>query len=217
MSHQPDRLNSAGGGREQETRLSLLQGLLANNPDDWHRFVHLYKPFVYHWCNRGGVRGADADDAWQEVCRAVAAGVGKFHWGGAGGTFGGWLRVITRNVIALHYRQGARRPQASGGTGAYRQLQDVADPQADLPEEGSPGERDGLYRRALELMQRGFEEKTWRMVLLTVVEGQAPADVAAHFGVTPAAVRKAKSKVLHRLRTQLGHLITSRTRLQEEG
>jgi RNA polymerase sigma-70 factor (ECF subfamily) len=56
-------------------------------------------------------------------------------------------------------------------------------------------------------MQREFEEKTWRMFLLTVVEGKAPADVAALFGVTPATVRKAKSKVLHRLRTEFGHLI----------
>jgi RNA polymerase sigma-70 factor (ECF subfamily) len=207
MSHQLERPDSAAGGREQGTRLSLLQGLQANSPDDWHRFVHLYKPLVYHWSGRGGVRGADADDAWQEVCRAVAAGVRRFHWGGAGETFRGWLRVITRNVIALHYRNGGRHPRARGGTGAYQQLRDVADPRTDLPEEGPPGERDGLYRRALELMQREFEEKTWRMFLLTAVEGKAPADVAALFGVTPATVRKAKSKVLHRLRTRFGGLL----------
>ena len=40
-----------------------------------------------------------------------------------------------------------------------------------------------------------------------LVDGQMPADIAADLGVTPAAVRKAKSRVLHRLRQEIGDLI----------
>ncbi len=54
--------------------------------------------------------------------------------------------------------------------------------------------------RALELVRGAFEDRTWQMFWLTVVEDQTPADVAVRFGVTPVAVRKAKSRVLHRLR-----------------
>ena len=39
------------------------------------------------------------------------------------------------------------------------------------------------------------------------VEGQAPADVAARFGVSPNAIRLSKSRVLHRLKEQFGELI----------
>ena len=45
------------------------------------------------------------------------------------------------------------------------------------------------------------------MFWLTAVEDRGPADVAARFGVTPVAVRKAKSRVLRRLREEFGDLI----------
>ena len=35
----------------------------------------------------------------------------------------------------------------------------------------------------------------------------SPADIAADMGISPAAVRKAKSRVLHRLRQEVGDLI----------
>ena len=45
------------------------------------------------------------------------------------------------------------------------------------------------------------------MFWLTAVEDRKPADVAARFGVTPAAVRKAKLRVLRRLREEIGDLL----------
>ena len=45
------------------------------------------------------------------------------------------------------------------------------------------------------------------MFWLAVVDGRELADVAAQFGVTPVAVRKAKSRVLQRLRTEIGNRI----------
>jgi RNA polymerase sigma factor (sigma-70 family) len=133
-------------GKDRDTAPSLLLGLLANKPEDWRRFVHLYNPLVYHWCARNGVQGADAEDVWQEVCRAVVTGLGNFRKEHPGDTFRGWLRGITKNLIALHYRQKGRHPQASGGTDAQLRLHAIADPQIDLPDEDSPEERTGLHR-----------------------------------------------------------------------
>jgi RNA polymerase sigma-70 factor (ECF subfamily) len=45
------------------------------------------------------------------------------------------------------------------------------------------------------------------MFWLTAVEDRGPTDVAARFGVTPVAVRKAKSRVLRRLREEIGDLL----------
>ena len=60
----------------------------------------------------------------------------------------------------------------------------------------------------LELVCAEFEDRTWQMFWLTVVDDRVPADVATIFDVTPVAVRKAKSRVLHRLRQEIGDLIT---------
>ena len=56
-------------------------------------------------------------------------------------------------------------------------------------------------------MRGEFEDRTWQMFWLTAVEDREPADVAAGFGVTPVAVRKAKSRVLRRLREEIGDLL----------
>jgi RNA polymerase sigma-70 factor (ECF subfamily) len=190
------------------TSLTLLERLRANEPDAWGTMVRLYTPLVFHWCARGGVRGADADDISQEVFRAAAAGFAAFRRERAGDTFRGWLRGITRNMLLQHFRRSGRQPAASGGTEAFVRLHEVTDAAPGLADEDDPApEVEGLRRRALELVRCEFEDRTWQMFWVTVVDGRSPVDIAAELGVTPAAVRKAKSRVLHRLREQFGELI----------
>lgn len=55
----------------------------------------------------------------------------------------------------------------------------------------------------MELLEAEFEPRTWQMFWRVTAEGQAVKDVAADFGVTPGAVRVAKSRVLQRLREEL--------------
>jgi len=59
----------------------------------------------------------------------------------------------------------------------------------------------------LELVRGEFEERTWQAFWRAAVQGQAPADIATDLGMSPAAVRKVKSRVLRRLREELGDLI----------
>jgi RNA polymerase sigma-70 factor (ECF subfamily) len=61
-----------------------------------------------------------------------------------------------------------------------------------------------LLRRGLELIRGEFEPRTWQAFWLTAVEGRSPKDVAHELGMSDGAVRVAKSRVLHRLRTELG-------------
>ncbi|MHC5540288.1 RNA polymerase sigma factor, partial [Singulisphaera rosea] len=86
-------------------------------------------------------------------------------------------------------------------------LEDVADPRFDLPDDDSQAELLGLYSRALELVRNEFEDRTWQMFWLSVVDDRSTADIAAQFGISSVAVRKAKSRVLLRLRQEIGDLI----------
>jgi RNA polymerase sigma-70 factor (ECF subfamily) len=136
---------------DQQTSLTLLQRLRANESDAWQTVVQLYTPLVYHWCARGGVRGADADDVLQEVLQATATHFADFRRDRPGDSFRGWLRGITKNKILMHLRRTGRQPQASGGTDAFRTLQEIADGSIDTDDEDDRPELDALHRRALEL------------------------------------------------------------------
>ena len=187
------------------TSLTLLQRLRENEADAWQRLVRLYGPLVRYWCVQGGLGPEDADDVSQEVFQAVARGLGNFRRDRPGDTFRGWLRGITRNKM-LHFRRDNRGARADGGTDAHRRLHAVAD--SPPPEEDDPaGELNALYRRGLELVRGEFEERTWQAFWLTAVEGRPAGDVAADLAVSAAAVRKAKSRVLHRLKEELGELL----------
>ncbi len=189
---------------DRRTSLTLLERVRDRDEEAWRNLLRLYAPLVERWCAHCGVRGQDADDVSQEVFGAVAAGLERFRREQGGDTFRGWLRVITRNKLIDHARRRARHPEARGGTDAQRQLQQVAEPE--LPED-TADDLGGLYHRALELVRGEFEERTWRAFWLAAVEGRAPDLIAADLGVTPAAVRKAKSRVLLRLRQEVGDVI----------
>jgi RNA polymerase sigma-70 factor (ECF subfamily) len=65
---------------------------------------------------------------------------------------------------------------------------------------------DGVVARALRQIQSGFQASTWLAFWRVVADGQSPTVVAEELGMTAAAVRQAKSRVMRRLRQQLGDL-----------
>jgi RNA polymerase sigma-70 factor (ECF subfamily) len=197
--HQPGRPG-------QETPLSLLERARANDPEAWQRLVQMYRPLVLYWCTRGRVPPADTEDVAQAVFAEVAADLARFRRDRPGDTFRGWLRMVTRNQILLHFRRNRGRPRAEGGSDAWRDLQSVADPLA-IPDEGEEAEFGQLYRRAVDQVRGEFQERIWQAFWLTIIEGRSPAALADDLGMTPAAIRQAKSRVLRRLKQEMGELL----------
>jgi RNA polymerase sigma-70 factor (ECF subfamily) len=60
--------------------------------------------------------------------------------------------------------------------------------------------------KALESIRGEFHERTWRAFWGVAVEGRTAADVAADLQMKPGTVRVAKSRVLLRLRCELGDI-----------
>jgi RNA polymerase sigma-70 factor (ECF subfamily) len=190
------------------TSLSLLQRIRDGDNSGWQRVVDLYAPLVRHWCRRWGVEGADADDVAQEVFRAAAQSITTFRREHAGDTFRGWLRAITRHRVLAFCRGRQHRPEAAGGSTAQQRLQEIPEPEAVAPDDAGEAEQfSALVRRALVQLRGEFEPKTWQAFWRTAVDEQPSAGVAAELGMTANAVRMSKSRVLHRLREELGDLV----------
>ena len=154
-----------------------------------------------YWIRRSSVQAADAEDIFQEVFRDVASSIGTFHKAQARGSFRRWLRSITRSKLIDHHRRLGQEPQGVGGSDVQLQWQELAeDAKSDA---GEAQEIDALRLRALELVRAEFEDRTWQMFWRVAVEGHEVKDVARDLGVTPSAVRLAKSRVLRRLREQM--------------
>ena len=196
-----------GATPSSATSRSLLARVQADEPDAWERLVRLYAPLVLEWCRSGGLPSQEAADVFQQVFQAVVVHVVSFRKERDGDTFRGWLRRITQNKLRDHFRRRGREVQGVGGSSAQQRLAQVPAPELvdDKPSPEDAAER-GLFARALAQIRGEFEERTWSAFWGTAVEGRQAKDVAADLAMTPGAVRVAKSRVLHRLRAELGDL-----------
>lgn len=193
--------------KSDSSGISLAVRLQRDSDAAWSDLVELYGPLVHVWGCRLGLDESSAEDLTQEVFRRVLQGIDKFDLRHKKVTFRGWLWRITQNIVIDQQRRPTIAPR--GGSSAAAALHKVADPfSADEESEPptSPGETASLIRRAMKQIQSQVEPTTWEAFERTTIGGESSIDVADELGLTPAAVRKAKSRTLQRLRKQLGDL-----------
>lgn len=189
------------------TRASLIARVRERESQAWYQLVDLYGPLVAHWCHQCGLDSHATADRLQEVFTSVAQGLDRYQPQRSSGSFRGWLWTITRNKIRDAIRRDARHVAAKGGSSAVGQLQRIPD-QPRLPElEPSASEPlNALVARGLQQVRGEFEPRSWAIFERSVIDGQATARVAEEFQVKPASVRQIRSRILRRLRQQLGDL-----------
>ena len=189
------------------TSRSMLTGAQQDEPAAWTRLVALYAPLVTAWCRRWSVAPQDVTDVVQDVFTAVAKNVARFRKELPQDSFRAWLATITRNKVRDYFRGRGDEPSAAGGTEAWQRISQVCDPLDDESVSECTEENaafSDLLRRALESIRGEFHERTWQAFWRTVVEGQSAAEAGAELRMQPGAVRVAKSRVLWRLRKELG-------------
>lgn len=192
--------------REGSTSLSLLSAAQHGQPGAWERLVRLYTPLVASWCRSWGIAEQDFVDILQDVFLSVSGHLKKFQKLRPSDTFRGWLFTIARNKARDHFRRTASQPMGEGGSEANQRIQETFDPHldAELAESTDEVAMDHLLQNALNVIRKEFHAKTWQAFWGVVIEGRLAADVGADLEMTPGAVRVAKSRVLLRLRQELG-------------
>lgn len=195
------------------TSQSLIGQLQHNREEAWNRMVLLYRPLVAFWVSRTGIPDQDVDDIVQDVFQTVARSIGQFSLDRSRGTFRGWLRTISNSRSIDWQRKNRNRVRGAGGSSAQLFFASQPfDPGMMERLENDQQHREQheiqqVYLRALTIIRENFREKTWQAFWQVVVEGRSPGEVAAALAISPSTVRVAKSRVLHRLRLELGDLL----------
>jgi RNA polymerase sigma-70 factor, ECF subfamily len=187
--------------RVNTTSISLLDRLRQPDPGQaWNRFVELYTPFLYHCARQLGLQESDAADLVQEVFGLLLKKLPTFTYE-RNGSFRAWLRKVTLNK----WRELKRRRTVP-----------VLDAQAALAELPSPENFDALWEaeyqrrlvnRVLELIKAEFQPPTWKAFWECMVNDRPAAEVGRELGLSSNAVYLAKSRVLRRVRQELGALL----------
>jgi RNA polymerase sigma-70 factor (ECF subfamily) len=191
-----------------ETSISLLERLrLHPDAPSWQRLVDLYTPLIRSWLLRHSLQASDVDDLVQEVMSVLVRELPSFQHERRTGAFRRWLRGITVNRLRVFWRGGHGGPPAVGGTDFGQVLDQLEDPDSSASREWDLEHDRHIARRLLEMIEPDFGPATWLAFRLLVLEGKPTAAVASELGVTPNAVRIAKSRVLTRLRQEMRGLV----------
>ncbi len=183
--------------------MSLAERLRAGSPTAWRDLVELYGPLLDRWCRATNVPPDTAPDIAQEVFLAAFRGLNRFDSRRVHATFRGWLWTITRSRIIEYHRRQKGKQLATGGSTAQANLQSIIDP-IPIDDPTEPDHAAALLHRALEQIRSEFTGSTWDFFWRATVLDHPTDLIAKENGVTPAAVRQAKSRVLRRLRKHLG-------------
>lgn len=193
----------------EKTSRTLIDQLKQNHSDAWQRLYQLYEPLVRFWCRRVLVPEQEMSDLVQDVFQTVAKNIGSFSINRPTDNFRGWLKTITHSRIIDWRRRNTGKPQATGGSTA--QLFMAGQPFShDLSQQSDDDSiveealTQQLYGRALKIIRQHFKERTWKAFWRVVVDGMTPKEVGRELSMNPSTVRVAKSRVLHRLRAELG-------------
>ncbi len=185
------------------TRLSLISRIRQNDSAAWTEMVDLYQPLVKFWCRRHGIAESDIHDLAQEVFFSVSRSIDRYQPSDCSGSFRGWLWGVTRHKLLDALRKQLRIPAAEGGSTALQLTQNIPD-QLDEQDDSERTEFGLLVHRALEQVRSEFEARSWQAFWRTTVDGLSVAVVAEQLSLSPATIRQHRSRILRRLRQQLG-------------
>ncbi len=188
-----------------KTSVSLLRRLKDSPADQsaWTEFVGRYGPRLSEWCLRWGLQTADAQDVSQAVLMKLAVKFKQFDYDPAR-SFRGWLRTLTRHAWSDFVAE--RQKAAAGGGGDAAVVLQTVEARDDLEARLNDAFDLELLEAAADRVQRRVADKSWEVFRQTALAGRPPADVAREFGMSLAAVYKAKSAIQKMLQDELKHL-----------
>ena len=190
------------------TRASLLSRLAdPHDHEAWVEFVSIYEPVAYRLLRRHGLQDADARELVQDLFVAVSRSIERWDPDRQRGSFRGWLRRVTRNLVINWLQARERRVAAVGGSNLQAMLEQA--PAESDPEtaEFDNEVRRALFRRAADQVRDEVQPPTWQAFWETAVLGTTTVNAAKKLNMQPGAVRVAKCRVLVRLRAAIDSLV----------
>lgn len=181
------------------TRPSLLLRLRdVHDHAAWTEFVSLYESVIYRLLRRSGLQDADCRELMQEIFLTVSQNVERWEPDKERGSFRGWLRRVTRNLVINWLKRRSR--VVVGGSGLQELFADVPAQAEAETQEFDAELRRAVFQRASELVRAEVSEQSWSAFWETGVLGTSPQAAGEKLAMSAGAVRVAKCRVLARLR-----------------
>jgi RNA polymerase sigma-70 factor (ECF subfamily) len=161
----------------------------------WNGIVIRYGPTVFAWCLAKTDQETIARDVTKEILLNLIINIRQFVYDPTK-SFRGWLRIVTKRALVDYFRNASTPPLISADEGAMNEL--VENLKLDFDIE--------LIENAKLRVKSRTDESHWEVFDLVKIRRYPPADVAAQFGKSVAAVYMIVSQVKAALNKEIKNL-----------
>lgn len=185
---------------EWVTTSTILHDLRESNDGDaWARFVGRFHRPIVRFSRQMGHSAADAEDVAQETLAAFLQAYRRGKYDRLKGRLSHWLFGIAVRQSRRALRQGARAAAATRNLSA-RAGADAGSDAAEVSRLWEEEWEDAMLAECLRQVRTEVEPQTFRIFEQVVLEGRAPAGVAASLNLSLTKVYNCKHRVITRLR-----------------
>ena len=194
----PERVAQHRTSRITRTRAEFIQSLKELDEDAWNRFHRVYVPTIRKLCfwAIGGATNDQVDEIQQNVLAKLVKYIGNYeHRGEHVGSFRKYLRMITRTEISNYFKQDTRLPPN------LRRLRRLFG-----DEFFERFDFEATTTVIANLRQNSkISDDGWRAFHEYLADHELTyATVANCIGKSPEAVRKQVSRIVERIKAELG-------------
>jgi len=191
------------------TSITLLASLAdAADQQAWNRFVEQYSPRIFFWCRRFGLQETDAADVTQDVLLKLLGAMREHQYDPARGSFRGWLKTVTANLIRDLKRASQPHDQGSGDTRVMRQLAAIQDGPAfqELEMLLEKQYEEELLSLAKARVRQRVQPQTWQAFQMYACDRIPARQVADTLKMPVGEVYVAKSRTIKLLQQEIRKL-----------
>ncbi|MDG1874698.1 MAG: sigma-70 family RNA polymerase sigma factor [Mariniblastus sp.] len=193
---------------DPDTQMSLIEQAKNDLPSAWEIVYTLYAPLIRRWARSFGVTCPyELENIVQDVFTKIAKNLKQYQDRATGGSFRGWLRVITRNHIFTN-RLGNSKLRTIGGSDWHQRLSEIPfnnkslTSLLDTTNNDHTEETSVIFRNIVNWVDKRYQKQKRQKIVFrrVILEEQAPSEVAKELNVSVNVVYQLKSRILAQIR-----------------
>jgi RNA polymerase sigma factor (sigma-70 family) len=181
-----------------DTRLTIIDGARNKDPERWREFDSIYRPMLFAYLRKQGLKEFEANDVVQDVFVKLLAKIQTYDR--AKCKFRGWLFSLAHNAMIDRARQQASYQKALDGWAA-QMLEANPSESLRMEQEWVKLHRKRILEHALKTTRERTSAKAWSCFEQRLLRNRPAAAVADELKLKPQAVYVYACRVLKQVRT----------------
>ena len=181
-----------------DTRLTVIAGVRSQDPERWREFDSIYRPMLFSYLRKQGLKDFEANDVVQDVFVKLLAKIQTYD--PAKCKFRGWLFSLAHNAMIDRARQRASYQKALDGWAAHV-LEATPSHSLRMEQEWVKHHRKRILEHALKTVRAQTSAKAWSCFDQRVLRNRPAALVATEVKLNPKAVYVYACRVLKQVRS----------------